>query len=494
MAIRILKTGFTAGCGTPVSPGRPAAWGRSGSPCPGRVICSLLLLLLASATAPAAQGPAQPAFPTAEGFGKHAQGGRGGRVYTVTSLADGGPGSLRAALSAKEPRTVVFAVSGIIELESELSVRNGYLTVAGQTAPGTGITLKNQALVVEADHVIIRYLRFRPGDEAGIETDALSVYSGDHIIIDHVSASWGNDETLTVSPNPNVPESPIGHVTVQWSIISESLNKSVHRKGEHGYGSLVRGGGGSSYSFHHNLWAHHRARMPRPGNYLGRDTDPLGPVMDFSNNVFYNWGQGASGYNADTGSVSRYNFINNYYLAGPDSRGALAFEESNPHAIPFFRGNRMNHATPRDPWSLVRFRDARTRRGTDPHPNGGLRVEDAGSAYRRVLAQAGAALHRDAVDLRIVAEVRNGTGRIIDKAAEVGGWPDHESPAGPLDSDGDGMPDRWETGHGLVPDDGGDGRMDPDGDGYTNLEDYLNCLADPRCRGIEGPGPGRSSP
>jgi hypothetical protein len=452
----------------------------------GQAARGLLLTacLLASTVALAHQGLAQPAFPTAEGFGKHALGGRGGSVYRVTSLADRGPGSLREALSAEGPRTVIFALSGIIELESDLKVRNGYLTVAGQTSPGIGITLKNHALVISADHVIIRYLRFRPGDEAGVETDALSVYSGDHIIIDHVSASWGNDETLTVSPDPGKPESPIGHVTVQWSIISESLNQSVHRKGEHGYGSLVRGGGGAWYSFHHNLWAHHRARMPRPGNYLDRETDPVGPVMDFSNNVFYNWGQGASGYNADTGSVSRYNFINNAYLQGPDSREARAFDESSPHAVPWFAGNLMDDELPEDPWSLVRFRSPLTVRASAPHPNGGLEMEAARAAYRRVLAHAGASVHRDAVDRRIVDEVQNRSGRIIDSASEVGGWPVHETLVGLPDSDGDGMPDRWEATRGLDPDDGSDGRADSDGDGYTSLEDYLNCLADPGCRAL----------
>ncbi len=448
---------------------------------PGWVILCLLLLNISCSgrTALAHQETMQPAFPFAEGFGRYAQGGRGGKVYTVTSLADDGPGSLREALTAEGPRTVVFAVSGIIELETDLKVRHGRLTVAGQTAPGDGITLRNRALVVEADHVIIRHVRIRPGDEAGVETDALWVRGGDHVIIDHVSASWGNDETLTVSPNPNDPQSNIGNVTVQWSIISESLNESVHRKGEHGYGSLVRGTGGSHYSFHHNLWAHHRARMPRPGNYLDRASDPVGPIMDFSNNVFYNWGQDASGYNADTDSVSRYNFVNNYYLQGPDSQGARAFEESSPFAQPWFAGNVMNHEVPDDPWSIVRFKNPGTVPASVPHPNGQVKVEPASAAYRAVLAHAGASLHRDAIDLRVIEDVRVGTGRIIDSQAEVGGWPQVAGCQAPQDSDDDGMPDWWETGRGLDVHHDADGRNDPDGDGYTNLEDYLNHMADP---------------
>jgi hypothetical protein len=302
------------------------------------------------------------------------------------------------------------------------------------------------------------------------------VRRGDHVIIDHVSTSWGNDETLTVSPAPDRGDSPIGNVTVQWSIIAESLNESVHSKGAHGYGSLVRGGAGSRYSFHHNLWAHHRARMPRPGNYLGRDRDPVGPLMDFSNNVFYNWGNGHSGYNQDQDSVSRYNFVNNYYLQGPDSGRALAFREYCPFAVPYFAGNMMDHELPSDPWALVRFEDGRTRPAGRPHPNGGVRVEAPADAYQAVLRSAGASLHRDAVDARIVDSVRRGTGGIIDSTAEVGGWPLLASGPAPADADRDGMPDDWERAHGLQPLDPTDGPGDANGDGYTNLEEYLSAL------------------
>ena len=221
---------------------------------------------------------------TPAGFGRHAIGGRGGRVVKVSNLDDDGPGSLRAALREKGPRTVVFDVSGTIALEREIVLTSGHVTIAGQTAPGEGITIRNYGLIVKADDVVIRYIRSRPGSSSGKETDAISVSAGTNVIIDHCSTSWATDETLTVSPSDKSGRRSIDKVTVQWSIIAESLNDSVHHKGEHGYGSLVRGSAGARYSFHHNLWAHHKARMPRPGNYVDAQTDPEGPLFDFRNN------------------------------------------------------------------------------------------------------------------------------------------------------------------------------------------------------------------
>jgi hypothetical protein len=262
---------------------------------------------------------------------------------------------------------------------------------------------------------------------------------------------------------------------VQWSIISESLNRSVHSKGEHGYRTLLRGADGARYSMHHNLWAHHRARMPRPGNYFDREKDPVGPLIDIRNNVFYNWGGSYSGYNADTDAVSRYNFVNNYYVAGPNSSKSVAFRESSPYASLYFAGNWMNGEPIENPLTVVTLPEGRTL-ATSPHPYDAATREDAESSYRGVLAGAGASLVRDAVDARIVADVKAGTGGIIDAVAEVGGWPAHKSLAAPPDTDGDGMPDAWEISAGLDPTAKKDGAADPDGDGYTNLEDYLNSL------------------
>ncbi|MBT8055531.1 MAG: pectate lyase [Xanthomonadales bacterium] len=454
---------------------------------PGLLGATLFICLLHAPTPHAGAHPASEstdslAFPGAEGFGRHAVGGRGGRVIKVTHLGDDGKGSLRAALRAEGPRTVLFDVAGVIELERNIVLHNGRVTIAGQSAPGDGVTLKNFGLVVKADDVVIRYLRVRPGSEAGAETDAISVAEGHNIIIDHCSASWATDETLTVSPHDQGRPKSIDLVTVQWSIIAESLNDSVHSKGQHGYGSLVRGSAGARYSFHHNLWAHHKARMPRPGNYADAETDPAGPLFDFRNNLFYNWGGAASGYNADTDSIARYNFVDNYYLRGPNSSKALAFDEANPLAELHFSGNWMNGELPADPWNLVRFKTDRQgirKQAFDAAPISG---GPANEAYEQVLARSGASHHRDAADRRVIDTVRQLGGTLIDSEKEVGGWPEVEFAEARPDQDGDGMPDDWETANGLCPQKT-DGHHDPDGDGYTNLEDYLNELVSDRTSG-----------
>ncbi len=453
-----------------------------------RLMLVLAVTLIGSALCPPAAkaGPADqdniqlvPAFPGAQGFGRYTSGGRGGTVIKVINLKDSGPGSLRHAIRQKMPRTIVFDVSGTIPLESELKIKHGQVTIAGQTAPGGGITLRDYGMVVDADEVIVRYIRVRPGNEKGVETDAISIKSGLNIIIDHCSASWATDETLSVSPSRKGPLKAIDQVTVQWCIISESLNASVHSKGDHGYGSLVRGSGGARYSFHHNLWAHHKARMPRPGNYRDAASDPMGPAFDFRNNVFYNWGSKFSGYNADKESVSRYNFINNYYLSGVDSGDLLAFDESNSLSESHFSGNYMNHEQPDDPWSLVRFGDGRTKSSDSPFPAGHIDAETAPVAFRKVMAFAGASLRRDSVDGRIISEVQDSTGKIINDQNSVGGWPDLQPGTPKPDRDGDGMPDAWETSHGLDPGDHTDGIKDQNDDGYTNLEEYINSLVSP---------------
>lgn len=420
-----------------------------------------------------------PAFPGAEGFGARSIGGRGGKVLFVTNLNDSGPGSLRAAVKADGPRTVIFRVSGTVALKSAIVITKPHITIAGQTAPGDGICLKNHSLVIAADHVIVRHIRCRPGDNAKAESDALSVSSGRDIIVDHCSASWSVDETLSASSRGR-----LGNVTVQWCIISESLHDSIHHKGPHGYGSLIRGSFGNGYTYHHNLYAHHHARLPRPGNYIDRSEDPDGFVFDFRNNVIYNWAGRAAGYNADgsngTNSITKMNFAGNYYKAGVNSTGNLAFSESTHSARAWFSGNCMNGSYPDDPWSLVSFskfsdEEIKAYKQSSPIPVPAVKTDDAITAYKRVLAEAGALLlKRDAVDIRIVSEVRNGTGKIIDDEDEVGGWPELKSTKPPKDSDRDGMPDDWEKQHGFDPDDPADGNADSDADGYTNLEEYLN--------------------
>jgi hypothetical protein len=425
---------------------------------------------------------AVPAFPGAEGFGAQAVGGRGGQVLFVTNLNDSGPGSLRAAVETDGPRTVIFRISGTIALKSSLVIRKPYITIAGQTAPGDGICVKDRPLVIAADEVIVRYLRCRLGDNSRTESDALSISSGRDVIVDHCSASWSVDETLSASTG-----SPgLGNVTVQWCIISESLNNSTHHKGPHGYGSLIRGGWGNGYTFHHNLYAHHRARLPRPGNYNDRSKDPDGFIFDFRNNVIYNWGGRAAGYNADGSngddSITKMNFVGNYYKVGVNSSGDIAFSESARSAKAYFGGNCMNGVYPGNPWLLVTWsnfspKDLAAYMLSKPIPVPPVATDDAKTAYRRALADAGAVLpKRDAVDTRIVNEVKTGTGKIIDSQGQVGGWPELKSAEPPRDRDGDGMPDVWEKQHGFNPDDPADGNADANGDGYTNLEEYLNGI------------------
>ena len=429
----------------------------------------------------AAAAPQVVAFPGAEGAGRFARGGRGGSVIRVTNLEDSGPGSLRAAIEAEGPRTIVFDVGGTIRLKKPLVVRNGQVTVAGQTAPGGGIAVRDRAFEIEADDVVVRHIRARLGDESGVESDALTIGKGRRIIVDHVSASWSVDETLSSGSDYKTPKDDLRDVTVQWSIISESLRKSVHAKGEHGYGSLLRGGRGAKMSFHHNLWAHHAARMPRPGNYLPPPEDSVGAFYDFRSNVFYNWGGSYSGYNADSGekaSRAFYNFVDNAYRTGPDSKKPVAFDERNPIARAWFAGNSMNGAVPKDPWSLVSGRTDAGYRLPGPIAMPPVSRDPAPRAFERVLAGAGASLVRDAADARVVESVRRGSGRLIDSQKEVGGWPELARGTPWRDGDGDGMPDDWESRNRLDPADPADGNADRDGDGFTELEEWLNSLVE----------------
>jgi hypothetical protein len=434
----------------------------------------MLSLLLASAAA-----SATPAFPGAEGAGALAKGGRGGRVVRVTNLDDSGPGSLRAAIEARGPRTIVFDVGGTIRLQKPLVVRNGEVTVAGQTAPGGGITLRDRHFEIAADDVVVRYIRARLGDEGGVESDAFTISRGRRIIVDHVSASWSVDETLSAGSDYKTTKDDLRDVTVQWSIISESLRRSVHAKGEHGYGSLLRGARGARMSFHHNLWAHHAARMPRPGNYLTPDKDSVGAYYDFRSNVFYDWGGSHAGYNADEGekaSRTAYNFVDNAYKTGPATKKPVAFNERNPIARAWFAGNSMNGVVPRDPWSLVTGPAGPAYRLAGPIRFPAVTRDPAPRAYEKVLAGAGASLVRDAVDARVVQSVRAGTGGLIDSQKEVGGWPDLARGSPWKDGDGDGMPDAWERARGLDPADAADGNADRDRDGFTELEEWLDAL------------------
>ena len=417
-----------------------------------------------------------PAFPGAEGFGKYTVGGRGGKVIEVTSLHDAGPGSFRAAVSAKGPRTVVFRVSGTIALESELKIREPYLTIAGQTAPGDGICIKNYQVNFDTSQVIMRYLRFRPGDEKGKEQDAFGG-AGNQIVVDHCSASWGVDETFSINKAANL--------TVQWCLVSESLYHSIHKKGNHGYGGLWGGPGGS---WHHNILAHHSSRNPRASGNVDSG------LMDYRNNVIYNWGFNS----AYGGELWPRNWINNYYQSGPATddkvRGRI-FLQKDPRGKMFAAGNFVAGfpAISADNWNGgINFAPdgeatEKTLRVDRPFVVAPVTTQSAEVAYGLVLAQAGASRVRDAVDRRVVEEIRTGTATlgesykgggkgIIDSQKDVGGWPELRSLPAPVDTDHDGVPDVWELAHGLNPRDPADGPRATTPGGYTHLERYLNSL------------------
>ena len=434
---------------------------------------AFLTTLTAIATVASAADP-QLAFPGAEGFGAYAAGGRGGTVYHVTTLEDSSePGSLRHAVDAEGPRTVVFDVSGTIQLKDHLRIRNPFITIAGQTAPGDGICLRDATLKVQGEDVIVRFLRIRLGD-VGKGGDAVSIESGKRIILDHCSASWSLDEVLSSSTKKPV----LTDVTVQWCFITEALNPK-----DHGYGSLIRGTGGARYTYHHNLYAHNRGRNPRPGNYNTNphDKDPSGLLLDFRNNVIYNFAGSHAGYNADKVSVTRLNYVGNALIpGGSTSDDWQAYQIGSPYNRAYFADTLMDGKLREDNWSVVNFKkwspeEIATYKQTQSFQAAPIETDDPRTATTRVLQFGGASLpKRDPVDTRVVDSVRKTSGKIIKSQSEIGGWPELKSTTAPDDSDGDGMPDTWETDHELDPNDAADGNADSNDDGYTNLEEYLN--------------------
>jgi pectate lyase len=429
-----------------------------------------LVQLCPGQTQPSASVRRIPAFPGAEGYGMFTTGGRGGEVYEVTNLNDSGPGSLRDAVS-KPNRTIVFRVSGNIELQSTLMMDQPNITIAGQTAPGEGICLKNYALRVNTRNIIVRYLRVRPGDQGrDRQVDGISMgpRGGSDWIFDHCSVSWGIDENFSVYGLPNV--------TVQWCIISEGLWRSNHPKQTHSMGGILNG---HDMTMHHNIFISNNDRNPK---FNIADWWP-GQNTDFRNNVVYNWGARATW--GGNGGSTLTNVVNNYYKAGSNSRSKSAFltlEDATPGEW-FVSGNVVEgfEQITKDNWSGVtnatRAAKLNAIRVDKPFSAAPVLTQSAADAYRMVLDHAGASFpKRDSVDTRVLREVAEGSGKIIDSPREVGGWPELKSDEPPVDNDRDGMADAWEQEAGLNPTDPEDRNADITGDGYTNLEKYLNSL------------------
>lgn len=410
------------------------------------------------------------AFPTAEGYGQFAKGGRGGTVYEVTTLADSGAGSLRECMEATGPRTCVFRVSGDIVLNTSIEVENPYLTVAGQTSPGginikAGPNLLTTLVYIYAPHVVVRHMRFRSGRGGnGVvgganSLDGINVFPPAHdVIFDHISVSWGVDEAIDIyAPN----------VTVQWSFWYETLKN--HSKG------AVLWGRGQTY--HHNLAAHNVYRNP----------DATGGNIDFVNNIFYNGGS-RNGEFYNRRDRLALNFVSNLGMMGANSSAKnvnfdfFGYESTTLNPILFYMKDNLDWYRPNNSLPQDAGVDPADKKWMSAVPlNGGISMPsssysvDARQGALDVLAYGGATKpFRDSADTRIVSEVRNCTGKAITEVTEVGGWPILPNPAPPADADHDGMPDAWETAQALNPNNAADRNLDKDGDGYTNLEEYLN--------------------
>ena len=476
----------------------------------------ILLGLLLTTGVAMSQEEKLPAFPGAEGFGRYVTGGRGGKVYHVTNLDDSGNGSLRWALGQNGAKTIVFDVSGTIHLNSSLSIGSN-TTVAGQTAPGDGICVADYPCSIGGNNVIVRYMRFRLGNK-NVTVNGADGWDGfggmdqKDWMIDHCSVSWSTDECLSVLGNKNT--------TVQWCLVAQSLVNSGHSKGAHGYGGNW---GGSGASFHHNLIAHHTSRTPRLGP---RPTTQLDERMDMRNNVIYNFG----GNGCYGGEGMTVNIVNNYYKPGPGSPTGTkgkriagigirtnSYVTTYPAYAPalhlwgkyYVTGNvntKYSDVTNNN-WTIgiIDQIDANGCDGTFTQATkDSIKLEEpmkfvyttthtAAKAYEKVLDYVGASKSRDSFDEMIIADTRDGkashTGAGLssgfintqedNKPANAGedwsAWPTLNSTEAPADTDGDGMPDEWETANGLNPNDAADGN-ETNEEGYTNLEVYLNAL------------------
>ena len=470
-----------------------------------------------------------PAFPGAEGFGRFVTGGRGGAVYHVTSLDDNPnnvqPGTFRYAVNRSGARTIVFDVAGTIHLKAALKIKNGDLTIAGQTSPG-GICIAGYPFSISAQNIIVRYLRIRPGDVCGTECDGFGGFDGGNFIIDHCSISWSVDEVLSVYANENT--------TVQWCIAAQPLNYSVHPKTlyadgkPHGYGGVW---GGDHASFHHNLIVHAVSRTPRFGSRYTMATRGLTDLTDCRNNVFYNW----SGVGCYGGSDMQINMVNNYIKPGPatdaaykgkDRHGRIFAADADVRGI-YADGNFVDgHADiTADNWTVgiaaqmdATAQQKKAARRSEPYDDGGIITFTATEAYDQVLSWVGACDYRDRYDSLMISDVEkraatftgytqpyhySGTAYGDGKTYTIdreGGWlspgsinsqtdakfDDEDSPwvyipfdktRSLKDTDGDGVPDDWEYRLDMDPNDPDD-RNEIHKSGYTMLEVYLNKLVE----------------
>lgn len=435
-----------------------------------------------------------PAFPGAEGFGAQTVGGRGGQVIKVTNLNDSGPGSFREAVNTPGPRIVVFEVSGIINLESGLTIKEPFLTIAGQTSPG-GILVTGYQTTVNTHEVIIQHMRFRVGshriaDGANPETlDAFDIWGKGHgetanimprdaynIIIDHSSFSWGVDENFSFAYNPK-------NITVQWSIISEGLSHAGHPKGEHSKGMLVWGkySPDLTLSIHHNYFAHNYARNPQINGPNGDS-----PLVDVTNNVVYNWFGGAV---MSGGHHVKINWKHNYAKRGKSSN-QYAYEINHsaggmsPLPVVYVEGNMGTHRTDQsqDHWAVAigwqyELQDKAWQK-TEPWLTPAVTMHTASESLAHcILTGVGAtAPVRDSVDQRVIADFAAGTGSIRDNVVFPEDFPTFQNIAAPTDNDDDGMADSWESSNGFNTS-ADDAAQDNDGDGYTNIEEYLHHLS-----------------
>jgi len=454
-----------------------------------------------------------PAFPGAEGGGAFTSGGRGGKIFVVTSLEDSGPGTFREACEAVGARIIVFNVSGIIKLKNRISMRAPYVTIAGQTAPGDGICIAGETLAIDTHDVIIRHMRFRRGaTDVARRDDAVGGNPIGNIIVDHCSVSWGLDENISLyrhqfqaNDKSKLEKLPASNITIQNTISSEGLDTY-----NHAFGSTI---GGLNSTFMRNLWADNISRNASIGMYGD---------FNFVNNVIFNWWNRS----LDGGDYrSMFNIINNYFKPGPITptdqpiRYRILKPESG-YMVPktfgraYVNGNYIDGVpeVTKDNWNGgVQLEDLTLEQAKDklalikqkkafPMPR--ITVMSAEEAYEFVLKNVGATFpKRDAVDERIIKQVRTGKievknglensiGKefvkrrlpadsykkgIITHPDQVGGYPNYKGKAY-KDSDNDGIPDAWEKKYGLNPNDASDATGDLNGDGYTNIEKYFNGI------------------